>query len=239
MSSEIQVRKSAELAEAPSAESNILTVIARAAADPSVDVAKMAALLDMQERVMRIQADVAFKAALARIQPRMPRVNRLGKIEVSGVVRSKYAKYEDIDEAIRPLLAEEGFSVDFDTESSDRALTVKMRVSHAAGHSEHRRLTLPFDASGSKSGTQGVGSTLSYGKRYLLTAFFNIITVDEDQDGAEYIGLDDQNRVRDLLIATGSDELRFLAWLGASSVKTIPVNRLDAALAALRKKAKK
>ena len=237
MSTEIKRQSAAEIAPPP--QDNILAVIARAAQDPSVDVAKMQALLDMQVQVMQISADREFKAALARIQPRMPRVNRTGKIEVRGSIQSRYAKYEDIDSAIRPLLAEEGFAVDYDTESTDRALVVKMRVSHAAGHAEHRQLTLPFDTSGNKSSVQGVGSTLSYGKRYLITAFFNIVTIDEDQDGQQYIGLDDQNRVRDLLISTGADEARFLYWLGAASVEHIPQARLDSALAALRKKAQR
>ena len=52
----------------PAGESgSLLNLIARAASDPAVDVAKMAALLEMQERVMRAQAVHDFNAAMARV----------------------------------------------------------------------------------------------------------------------------------------------------------------------------
>jgi len=223
----------------PPVDANLLSVIARAAADPAVDVDKMQRLLDMHERMVKTRAEVEFKAALARIQPRMPRVVKDGLIAVNGTTRSKYAKYEDIDSAIRPMLAEEGFSVDFDTRSSDKHLTTILRVSHSAGHSETREISLPFDTSGSKNPTQGVGSTMQYGKRYLLCGFFNIIAVDQDDDGQGGVITDQQAMTIETLIKdTKADRLRFLKFMGASNVDSIPANQYERAINALRSKAR-
>lgn len=219
-------------------ETNILDVIARAASDPSVDVAKMEQLLQMQERILAVTARQQFFAALARIQPKMPRVLKSGEIAFGGKVQSRYARYEDVDEAIRPLLADEGFSISFDT-SDEKGLKVTLAVAHSLGHVERRTMTLPLDKSGSKNEVQSIGSTMSYAKRYLVCGFFNIVTVDQDNDGrGEPITLEQQNKIEDLLLHTGSDRRKFLAWLGAPEVPHIQRQDYERAILALDKKAK-
>jgi len=44
-------------------------------------------------------------------------------------------------------------------------------------------MTLPLDNSGSKNAVQAVGSSVSYGKRYVMAALLNITTRGEDDDG--------------------------------------------------------
>lgn len=235
---ERQVIQPQEVATVQSVD--LLAVVARAASDPSIDVGKMQALLDMQRSLMRDRAEVEFKAALARIQPRMPRVTRNGKIEVGGQVRSRFARYEDVDHAIRPLLAEEGFAIDFDTQHEDKALRVILRVSHRDGHSETRQITLPLDASGSKNATQGVGSTMQYGKRYLLCGFFNIVTTDEDDDGMGGCISEDQARtIETLLHDSGSNREKFLKWVGAASIDAIPTAKFKSAVETLQGKVRR
>ena len=219
---------------------SILQVIARAAADPAVDIEKMQALLAMQERVMALRAKQEFQAALARIQPRMPRIQRTGEIVIDGRIRSRYSTYEDVDSAIRPLLAEEGFAISFDTESEAGGLTTILIVTHSLGHEERRKMRLPLDKSGSKNEVQSHGSTVSYAKRYLVMGFFNIVHEGEDNDGSgEPINLEQVNKIRDLLIYTNSDEKKFLAWLKATSVENIQRGKYEEALRELSKKAAK
>lgn len=222
-------------------ETNLLAVVARAASDPTVDVEKMKALLEMHREMSRDHAAVEFKAALARVQAVMPRVEKFGQIAVGGSVRSTFARYEDVDRAIRPLLAAEGFSVDFDTSEAEKCLRVTLRVSHRAGHSEERNIVLPMDASGSKNPVQGVGSTFSYGKRYLLSNFFNVITSDDpsDNDGhGDTITQDQQIVIADLLRETGANRAKFLEFMGASSIDAIPVSQYSKAVNALERKRK-
>lgn len=223
-------------------QGNLMAVIARAAANPSVDVEKMQALLSMHERMTRAAAEKEFKAALARIQPRMPRVVKGGLIEHNGRTISRFARYEDLDKAIRPLLAEEGFAIDFDTEEAGGKLKVILKVSHRDGHSEPRQVTLPLDTSGAKNGVQGVGSTFTYGKRYLVQNFFNIITTDDpvDDDGNGGLITEDQAlTIETLLRDTKADRVGFLKFAGASSVDAIPASQYARCINAIKQKAAK
>ncbi|MNO71030.1 ERF superfamily protein [compost metagenome] len=54
---------------------------------------------------------------------------------------------------------------------------------HRAGHREQTTMLLPLDTSGSKNAVQALGSSVSYGKRYVLCALLNITTRGEDDDG--------------------------------------------------------
>ena len=57
-----------EIAPAQDQHAALLQVIARAAADPAVDIDKMERLLAMQERVMERNAEAAFNDAMRAAQ---------------------------------------------------------------------------------------------------------------------------------------------------------------------------
>lgn len=223
---------------------SILDVIARAASDPRVDVTKMQALLDMQERIFARNAESAWNAALAIVQPKMPRITKKGRIEYPGkggtIVSTAFARYEDIDLAVRPIYSPEGFSISWNTEASGSATTIIGTLAHKDGHSKQYRMTLPHDTSGSKNAIQAVGSTVSYGKRYLLCSMFNIVTVGEDDDGASSGAIDEQqkNRILDMLIHTNSDEQKFLKFMNVASVDLIQKRDFQRAIVALERKVK-
>lgn len=162
----------------------LLEVIARAARDSSVDIDKMERLISMQERVQNRNAEVAFNAALAELQPKLPVINERGGIkDRSGNVQSTYALWEDVNEAIRPHLAEHGFALRFRVDRQADQISVTGILSHREGHKEETTLTLPTDTSGSKNAVQAVGSSTSYGKRYTAFALLNITSTGEDDDG--------------------------------------------------------
>lgn len=253
MSREIVVANQQPLEVAPRNMSvAMLDVIARAASDSNVDVAKMGALLEMQERIMAKQAEAEFNAAMSRLMPRLPRVTKRGKIQYedkkSGrMVATPFAKYEDIDAVIRPLLFEEGFSLTFGTAASDKAagLTITARLSHSGGHSRTDSMPLPFDTSGSKNSIQAVGSTMQYGKRYLTTAMLNIITEGEDNDGNITGAITEKqvDTIEDMLHACGmSNEpqrSKFLEVIGFQSVQEIHKAAYPAAVNFLQMKQRK
>lgn len=171
-------------AEVTSISGGLLEVIARAARDPSVDIDKMERLLEMQERVIAREAKTAYAAALAELQPLLPVISERGKIlNRQSEVQSTYAFWEDVNEAIRPMLAEHGFSLSFRTGRDGDQVTVTGVLSHRDGHSEETTLTLPADGSGSKNAVQAVGSSISYAKRYTAFSLLNITTKGEDDDG--------------------------------------------------------
>lgn len=165
---------------------DMLALIARAAADPSVDVAKMQALLDMQRQLMADQARQLFDEAFERLKPKLPRVKKNGRVTYDKKPGGfAYAKYEDIDEAIAPLLNAEGFHLSYDSQPlPDGRITVIGTLYHVAGHCKTATIgPLPLDTSGGKNNVQAVGSTVSYGKRYTATMLLDLVFEGEDDDG--------------------------------------------------------
>ena len=98
----------------------IIQVIERAAMNPNVDIDKMERLLQMQERIMERQAKASYMAALAEMQPDLPEIPENGK----GHGNIKYALWEDINELIKPVLGNHGFSLSFRTGQADGKIIV-------------------------------------------------------------------------------------------------------------------
>ena len=163
---------------------NVLTVISRAAVDPKVDIDKMERLLVMQESIMDRQARSSFNRDMAKLQAEMPTIAKDGKIMVRDECRSTYAKFEDIVAATKPLLSKYGFSITFASDIDNSVLTVTGTISHREGHSETTSLPLPFDSSGAKNSVQAIGSSISYGKRYVFGMLTNVVTGDDDDGQA-------------------------------------------------------
>ena len=164
----------------------LMDVIARAAADPTTDVDKLERLMAMHERFTERQARAAYDEAMARMQPELPVIRERGAIKDNkDKVQSTYAKWEDVNAQIGPVLTKHGFSLTFRVGSgAEGRPTVTGVLAHSAGHREETTMTLPVDASGSKNNVQGVGSSTSYGKRYTTFALLNLVSAkSEDDDG--------------------------------------------------------
>jgi len=167
----------------------MLQVIEKAAANPRMNVDKMRELLTMQKELMAIQAEAEFNQAMARLQPALPFITKKGKIAFTDSKNNErntpYARFEDIEFAIRPLYTGEGFSTSYDTENTpDGRIIVVLTIAHVAGHKRtFRTPAMGHDSSGKKNAIQAIGSTMSYGKRYALTNGFGIVVAGEDDDG--------------------------------------------------------
>ena len=193
--SEVATIKPAEVPAPAPAQSDgtgaLISMIERAARDPSVDIDKMERLFQMQEAAEKRRAKVAFIAALAEMQPELPVVDKRGAIDRSkrddngqrqAAKATKYAKWEDVVEAITPILAKHGFALSFRIKQEAR-VEVTAVLGHKAGHCEETSMSLPIDDSGAKNNMQGWGSSVSYGKRYTAFALLNIVARGEDDDG--------------------------------------------------------
>lgn len=221
----------------------LLEVIARAARDPNVDIDKMERLIAMRERVEDRAAKSAYFSALANMQPNLPVITERGGIkDRSGKVQSTYALWEDVNEAIRPVLAEYGFALSFKTRRSENEITVTGVLSHKDGHSEETELSLPSDASGSKNAVQAVGSSTSYGKRYTAFALLNITSQGEDDDGArggspELVSIEQLDELSRRASEVGADLPRFCNTLKVSGLAMLPAGRYGEAMRLLDRKA--
>lgn len=166
---------------------SVVELFERLARDPLVDVDKMERLIAMQERILRYNAEAAYHAAMNLAQKEMRPV---AADAWNPQTKSKYASYEALDLALRPIYTKHGFSLSFNT--ADAPLPDYVRVlcksTHLGGHTEPHVLDMPADGKGAKGGdvmtkTHATGSALSYGQRYLLKMIFNIAVGEDDDDG--------------------------------------------------------
>lgn len=231
---------------APTSEvATFLQVIQHAARDPNVDVDKMERLMAMVERSNARQAEAAYVAALAEMQPELPVIPERGGIkDRSGNVQSRYALWEDICDGIKPILAKHGFALSFRVGTEADKITVTGVLSHREGHSEATTMSLPVDASGSKNAVQAVGSSTSYGKRYTTQALLNLTSRGEDDDGrlagmGTTLTPDQITEVQELIESVGADKPRFLKFMGAESIAGILCKDFDRAIAMLNAKARR
>ncbi|MGY2052370.1 ERF family protein [Methylobacterium sp. JK268] len=215
----------------------VLSLIERAARDPNFDVAKMQQLLDMQERVIARNARAAFASAFAGMQQDLPVIPERGR----GDKGMKYALWEDVNDAIKPVLARHGFGISFKTGRTPDRVTVTAILMHRDGHSEETTLELPVDTSGSKNAVQAVGSSTSYGKRYTAAALLNLTSRGEDDDGKSAglgprITEEQHAALQGLAQEVGADLPRFLKHIGVPSLADIPATRFEEAKRALEAK---
>src|SRR5690625_34802 len=155
----------------------VLAMIERVCLNPDADMDKLEKMLEMQERMLDRNAKQAFTAAIAAMQEDMPEVVERGKAH-----NTKYATFEDINAAVRPVLMKHGFAITFRGSQDASTIRVTAVLSHREGHSEETSIQMPADTSGSKNAVQAVGSSISYGKRYTMSALLNIATRGEDDD---------------------------------------------------------
>ena len=208
----------------------LINMIERAARDPAVDVDKMERLFRMHGEVTARAAKVAFISALVEMQPKLPVITERGAIEVGGTVRSRYARWPDIDDAIKPVLYMHGFTLTHRIAQDDKGVSITGVLSHTQGHEESTTIRLPVDASGSKNAVQAIGSSTSYGQRYTAKLLLKITSrsaEDRDDDGrAAVAGMpiteEQVNDLNVLLTETKSNLVGFLKIAGVASLPEIP-----------------
>jgi hypothetical protein len=183
---------------APSSDSAtaVLVLIERAARDPGADAAKLERIIAMYAQLKAKEAELAFNAAKGRILKKLAAIklvkNRPALYEIDkgrsqkGTYEAfKYAPLEEIDKHLRPLLLEEDMDLSYSDEPREHGwILIRGRLKHLpSGYFEDSFMPAPPDTSGGKSNVQGVGSTNSYLRRYIVCNIFNIVVVGDDDDG--------------------------------------------------------
>jgi ERF superfamily len=165
--------------------SALLRLLERTLADPHSDIERLDRLAVLYERMVQREAETRFNAALVRLQPKLPVLEERGQITgPDGAVRATYATWEDMVDVMRPILARHGFSLSFKPGRSPRGVpTVTGVLRHEGGHNEAAEIELPADVSGDKNPLQAVGSTMSYGQRYVAKMLLNLVSRGDDDDG--------------------------------------------------------
>lgn len=230
-SSDVATRRPSEAAQATA---QILTIIANAAKDPTVDVGKLERLLEMQRSLMREQHEMEARQAIQRVCATMPRIKKSGIIDfnkagerVDPKKQIPYAKWENIQDAIRPIYEAEGFTLRHDTEprQDGGGLICTAILTHENGTFFKASIPLPLDTSGGKQNIQGMGSSASYGQRYSTKLLFNLVFEGEDDDGklagVTFIEPSQVKEVQALIDETRTDAESFLEMIGHTNVESI------------------
>jgi hypothetical protein len=166
---------------------SLITIIERAVRDPSVDIDKMERLMQMHERATARVSRELFNAAMSEAQREM---RPIAADSDNPQTRSRYASYNALDRALRPIYTRHGFGLSFNTAegAAPDCVRVVCDVTHAGGHEKPYHLDMPADGKGAKGGdvmtkTHATGAAMSYGMRYLLKMIFNVAVGEDDRDG--------------------------------------------------------
>lgn len=164
------------------------SLIEKLAQNPDVDVDKMRQIMDMQEHILDRNAEQAFNAAMVRAQSEMPIVPKDKK---NVQTNSNYSAYETILKVCKPIYTKYGFSVLFYEGDAKRETEIRIMadVMHEQGHTKTLYVDVPLDNVGikgtvNKTGTHAKGSSVSYGRSYLMKMIFNIPTGNDDDGNA-------------------------------------------------------
>jgi len=226
----------------PPAPQNMLSIIAAAAANPAVDVAKMKELLAMQREIEVSEQERAFNAAMHAAQSEMPRIARDKKAD-----RFQYATLENVSLKIDPIARAHGFVLSYGTlpPTTPGNIAMYVDVMHVGG--AVRRYTAPEikpDTVGLKDGknktdTQGAGASISYMRRYLKLMVFDVVVAGEDTDGkrkraADFITQEQVELLVEQLEAVECPREKFLAFMKVDKLADIPAAHFRSGLDALK-----
>ena len=156
--------------------------------DKNIPADKLQIVLQMQREILSDRRREAFETAFVAMHAKMPRVNKHGFVDLGDGKGYKFAKWEDMDEAIRPRLEEFGFALRFTQVNGESGLvTVRGELVHLDGHSVSSERAMPPDRGRGRNDLQAIGSSISYAKRYLAEGLLNIVREGQDDDGRKAV----------------------------------------------------
>ena len=202
MSQAIEKRSGGELArvERVDVAAQLMSVIT---ANPTAGAENLKALLDGMERMSKWQAEQQFNIDFAELQ--FPAFVKSAKGHAG-----KYAPLDDIQAVIDPILSAHGFTLTYSSGEANAKGEIPTfgLLSHVGGHSRQGLIYLPPDVTPTRSGSttmnalQSVGSSTSYGMRYVAKLMLNLRFVGEDKDGSrgsDYITETQAMNIEDLM----------------------------------------
>jgi hypothetical protein len=167
-----------------------IQMVREAMLNPEVDAEKAKAMADLMISLEDRSLQAEFNRAKNAAVQEMPVITKDGRIVIKKQgeperQQGRFARFEDIDRVVRPILQRHNLAITFDiAERQGGGLTVTPILTHANGFTERGGgFPVPAETSGSKNAAQAMGSSSSYGKRYAYCACLNIVTEGVDDDG--------------------------------------------------------
>lgn len=158
--------------------------------------------------------------------------------------KSKYADLASVWEACREALSSNGLSVtQMPAEFQNNIMTLVTRISHSSGEWLEQTMTCPVG----KPDPQGIGSCLTYMRRYALAAVVGVYQDDDDANSASYapkerpatLTDEELNRIKVLAVATHSEVAKIAQFYGKKELHEIERLHFNKIVEQLEKKLKK
>lgn len=177
-----------------------------------------------------------LSAALAKAQGAMQGAK---KDASNPFFKSSYSTLASVWDACRKPLSDNGLSVvqttEFFPENPD-IVCIETTLCHSSGQWIKGRLA----GKPAKADPQGVGSCITYFRRYALQSMVGIAPEDDDGNAAsgktesKFISDQQKSQLVDMLNHKNVDETKFLAFMGVDSWEKIPEANFNKAMAALK-----
>jgi hypothetical protein len=168
--------------------SALMQIISRAATDPTLDVAKLQALLAVKKEWEADEARKAFEVAMVRFKDQNIAVGKNKHVSFAtsrGNTDYNHATLDNVCDLVGSALASVGISHRWETQQLEGGvIRVTCVLTHELGHSTRTSLDAIADDSGGKNRVQAIGSTVTYLQRYTLMAATGTASRDQDDDGA-------------------------------------------------------
>ena len=177
------------------------------------------------------------------------------KAHTNPVYRSKYADLSACIEAVIDALHDNGFALVQRTEEREGGAVVETVFLHESGEEiSGGKLWVPA----TKPDAHGMGSALTYARRYSLLAACGLAPEDDDANKAVgktearpvapvrsaaavpagTVTEEQAKEIEALLLQVGGDQVKLLEHLGVGTFTEIPAASYDRVMASLRKKVK-
>ncbi|WP_183750833.1 ERF family protein [Pseudochelatococcus contaminans] len=212
------------------------------ALDPNIDPDRIERFIDLKERMEQRAAERAYSEAFAAMTPNLPAISRRGK----GHNNTQYAKWEDIQDGIIPIISRHGFGLSFKIAQNNNTVTVTATLLHNGGHKDSTDFVTAPDKGPGRNDIQAIGSAISYGKRYAACALLNIRVAGEDDDGRKAgltgddvkpISAEQLSELQRALGDTGTDIARFCRFHKIDALPDLPAAKLASAIAGIKRAA--
>lgn len=153
-------------------------------------------------------------------------IENASKSSVNPHFKSKYADLAEVLNTVRPVFSANGLSFVQMPSFSDGVASVETMIMHESGEWISEKASAPVG----KQDAQGVGSVITYLRRYSLAAFAGIAQEDDDANASikpktsnvELVTAAHVAELRRLLAVTNLNESEWLQPTGYASVDKIP-----------------
>lgn len=224
----------------------LISILERAARDPSVDIDKFERLALMKERMEAQEAKRAFNAAMARAKGRIPPIIKNRVVDFTSQKGRTNYRHEDLSmiaRTIDPILQEDGLSYRFRSRQEGTKLVVTCIITHALGYSEETELAAPEDHSGNKNAIQAIGSVATYLQRYTLKLALGLASSQDDDGKAasspDTITDEQAEQIKQALDETNGSISKFAEYFGIEKLTDLPASKFNAAMTAITNSAKR